>query len=411
MKILHIAAGNLSGGAARGTYWLHLGLRDIGLESRILTSSKSTLGDQDVNTINRAFFLKIVNWSRRKLDRILPKFLGVDKEVAFSTGLFGYDFTNTREYHEADVIHLHWINAGFVNISDLKKIKKPIVWTLRDMWPMTGGCHYALGCDRFKIGCGQCPLLNGNKLKDLSKFIWSRKKKFLNPKITLVGISNWISEQAKESELFRNFPVHTIENNIDLSDFFPEDKEKAKKVLSISTNRKIVLVGAHSVKSYYKGFDKFLEALTYLDGSKYLICTFGNLEQRELSEKDFEFHNFGFINDVNFLRAAYSMSDVFVAPSIMEAFGKTIAESMASGTPVVCFNATGPRDIVDHKVNGYKAEPFDPKELAKGIEWISKNTDYSKLSANAIEKVRTKYDSKIIAKKYESLYENIVRDT
>ncbi len=134
MKILHILAGNLTGGAARGAYWLHNGLVDLGIDSKILTNSKITFGDDRVISTNQTKRDKLFNFIRLQLDSNMQTFYRNRKRVIFSTGFFGADFTKTKEYKEADIIHLHWINGGFVNIKDLSKVEKPIVWTIRDMW-------------------------------------------------------------------------------------------------------------------------------------------------------------------------------------------------------------------------------------------------------------------------------------
>ena len=88
--------------------------------------------------------------------------------------MFGINFTKTKEYQEFDIIHLHWINGGFVNIKHLAKVDKPIVWTMRDMWPMTGGCHYSMKCEKYKTGCGNCEQLKSNSGYDRSKFVLNR---------------------------------------------------------------------------------------------------------------------------------------------------------------------------------------------------------------------------------------------
>ncbi len=140
------------------------------------------------------------------------------------------------------------------------------------------------------------------------------------------------------------------------------------------------------------------------------MCFFGKLDKNSIENIGFEYKNFGFVHDSVSLRLIYSAADVFVAPSVMDAFGKTIAESMACGTPVVCFDATGPKDIVSHKVDGYKAKPFDTTDMAKGIEWILKAPNYNELCQNAREKVVSKFDSSIVAKKYIDLYKEILND-
>lgn len=408
MKILHIVSGELRGGAARGAYCLHQGLKELGVESKIFTNSRITLDDGSVISATQSKKNKITNLIRSQLDNILLSWYTKRNKTIFSSGIFGLDFTKTKEYHEADIIHLHWINGSFVNIKNLSKIDKPIVWTMRDMWPMTGGCHYAMGCEKYKTGCGSCEQLNSHRKYDLSKFIIYRKKKYLPEGVKVIGISHWLSDEAKKSELFRKLDVRTISNNINTRDFFPIKKDIAKDVLGIKTDKKIILVGSTSLKDFYKGFNKYIEAIGYLDKEKYFLCFFGDIEKSIIESLGFEYKSFGYLNDNISLRLAYSCANVFVAPSLMDAFGKTLAESMACGTPVVCFDATGPKDIVTHKVDGYKALPFDSKDLANGIESILNTQNYKELCTNAREKVLREYDCIVVGKKYIELYDEIL---
>ena len=408
MKILHIVAGDLSGGAARGAYWLHLGLKELGVNSKIFTNSTVTLSDDSVISSLQTKKDKLYNMLRIQLDNLLAVMYPKRKRVIFSSGLFGVDFSKTKEYQEADIIHLHWINEGFVNMKHLSKIKKPIVWTMRDMWPMTGGCHYAMECEKYKVGCGNCEQLDSDSSYDFSKYILNRKKKYLPKSMKIVGISNWLRDEAKQSELFKNFDVRTITNNIDSKEFSPVDKEMAKEILGIKTDKKIILVGSTSLKDSYKGFGKYLEAIELLNKEKYFLCFFGNLDKSIVNRLGFEYKSFGYLNDNISLRLAYSSANVFVAPSLMDAFGKTLAESMGCGTPVVCFDATGPKDIVTHKVDGYKAKPFETDDLAYGIEWVLNNENYNELCQNAREKVLRGFDSVVVAKRYIELYNSIL---
>ena len=408
MKVLHIIAGDLTGGAARGAYWLHLGLIGCAVDSKILTDSRENFGDQNVISIRgnkKSTFLQIV---RGQLEILPTLFYRNRKKSIFSTGFVGFDFTKMREYEEADIIHLHWINGGFVNIKHLSKISKPIIWTMRDMWPITGGCHYSMGCEKYKIGCGKCVQLNSLSRFDLSKAVLNRKARYIPENTVFVGISNWLSETARESCLLRSFDVRMIPNCINTKDFFPIDKQVARTILGIQTDKKIILAGAQNINDFYKGFDKFINAIRQLDKSEYYLCFFGRLDTKIVDGLGFEYKDFGFLHDSVLLRLLYSAADVFVAPSLMDAFGKTLAESMACGTPVVCFDATGPKDIVDHQVNGYKAVPFDSSDLANGIDWVFQSPDYLTLSKNAREKVLRCFDSRVVAKQYVKLYESVL---
>ena len=406
IKVLHIVSGDMSGGASRGAYILHQGLLSLGVDSKILTNRVETLGDDRVisTTLNKT--QQLTQKIRSRLDVYPAVFFG--NSTIFSTGLVGFDFTRLQEYKDADIVNLHWVNDGFVDMKLLTYIKKPIVWTMRDMWPMTGGCHYALECQNYKSGCGNCNQLTTKFDKDLSRFIHNRKRRHIPKNIKLVGISRWLSNCAKESSLFKDFDVRMISNAIKTEEFFAIDKSIARNILGIDTPKKVILTGSSNSKDFYKGFNKFIEAVGTLDRASYFLCFFGVLNKSLIDELGFEYKSFGYLHDSVSLRLAYSCADVFVAPSIMEAFGKTIAESMACGTPVVCFDATGPRDIVSHQVNGYCAVPFDSLDMAKGIMWIVSCAHYELLAKNSIKIIHEKFDSKVIAKQYVDLYKEII---
>ncbi|GAB6147247.1 glycosyltransferase [Desulfocicer niacini] len=412
MKILHIVGGELTGGAARGAYWLSKGLQELDIESKIYTNSIETFGDENVISTTQSKKEKALSLFRSQLDPSLKIFYKNSiKRSDFSTGLWGQDFTRTKVYQEADIIHLHWICGGFINIKHLKKIKKPIVWTIRDMWPMTGGCHYAdiFNCVNYKSGCGFCKVLGSNTKFDLSRFVLKRKVQNIPIKTKLVGISDWISEQAKNSSLFKKFDIRTIYNNVNSNDFFPVDKKIAKNILGINTNKKIVLANVVSNKGFYKGFDKFLAAAQKLDPKKYFLLFFGKSDRSFDSQiLGFEYKNVNYAYDIIVLRLLYSSADVYVAPSTIDAFGKTIAESMACGTPVVCFDATGPKEIVTHKEDGFKAIPFDVNSLKNGIEWVINSPNYYELARNARKKIKENFDSILIARQYIKLYDEIL---
>ncbi|MEA2013048.1 MAG: hypothetical protein U9O87_08255 [Verrucomicrobiota bacterium] len=168
MNILHIAGGDLSGGAARGTYWLHQALIEKGVNSKLIIQNYEGF-EKNISGIRRNFKEKLFNRIRPLLDQSLLKFYPNKKERSFSPGCFGYDIRKHPFYEKSDIIHLHWINNAMIDVKILSKIDKPVIWTIRDMWPFTGGCHCALDCEKYATGCGACPLLNSIDENDLSK--------------------------------------------------------------------------------------------------------------------------------------------------------------------------------------------------------------------------------------------------
>lgn len=406
IKVTHLVAGELNGGAARGAYWLHKGLIAKGVDSKIITNAKDNLNDPDVLSLKKSKPTRILSFIVVRLDTLFLLLFPKRKRRIFSTGFFGLNYKKNKFFKEADIIHLHWIN-GLVRTASIKNIRKPVVWSLRDMWPMTGGCHYSLDCEKYKTGCGKCPQLNGIfGIDPTSKLVASKVKKFRNVKP--VGISDWVTQQANDSVVFGPDRAITINNNVDCSQFFPVEKNNAREVLGISTDKKVILIGSTNIIDFYKGASIFFKSLETLDKGKYYLCVFGKPDVRAIEGTGFEFKTLGFLHDDIALRIAYSSADVFVAPSIQEAFGKTLVESFACKTPVVCFDATGPASIVDHKKNGYKAKPFDPLDLAAGIEWVVDNPNYKGIAEAARNSALKKFDSLVNAEKYIELYKDLL---
>lgn len=201
-----------------------------------------------------------------------------------------------------------------------------------------------------------------------------------------------------------------ISNNVDTRLFSPFPKDQARQALGLDVGRRIVLIGAGNIADFYKGFDLFLEGLKSLSKENVHIVLFGKSSDSDLGSLGLQSTNLGYLSDSEALRTAYSAADVFVAPSRMDAFGKTIAEAMLCGTPAVAFNATGPKDIVEHRTTGYLAEPFNPQDLARGIRWVLEQPSgvYAEMCRNAQVQARQRFDSRVIAQQYVDLYREVL---
>ena len=410
MKVLHLVAGELSGGAARGAYWLHQALCELGVDSKILTTARDNLGDQSVISLTNSLAGKLNFALRRRLGQLPIKIYRDRQTTTFNTGFDGFSITRHPAYAAADLVHLHWVN-GMVSTKMLRKLKKPVIWTLRDMWPFTGGCHQSMDCDRFTKDCGCCPQLGSTRERDLTRFILRRKKASLPEHLRIVGISQWMSERASQSTIFRGRDVTPISNNVDTRLFSPLPKKSAREVLGFDDDKKIVLVGAQDVSSVYKGFDLFLEALISLVDENLRVVLLGNASTEIPDLPGVTLVSLGSLSDPIALRLAYSAADVFAAPSRADAFGKMLVESMSCETPVVCFDATGPKDIVEHRINGYLAEPFSPLDFAQGIQWVLERSaeEYAELCRSARARALQKFDTRVIAKEYLELYRDALQ--
>ncbi|MEB3122934.1 MAG: glycosyltransferase family 4 protein [Snowella sp.] len=412
MKVVHIVGGDLTKGAGKGALLLHQGLSNIGVESFILTVyTENPLRDPSIQSRNTFKVNYIQILLRTLLEKaILLPYSKRKQHRAFNTGFFGGSIRNHPLVKEADIVNIHWVAQGPTSLYDMSCLSMPVVLTIRDMWPFTGGCHYTMECERYLEGCGKCPQLGSKNILDLSRLVSKAKANYLPQNLTCVGISEWISDRAQRSTILGNQLIQTISNCINTNVFSPIPVQIARAALEIPTDREVILVGAVSVTLFYKGFDLFLESLYLLKNCNPLILLFGYFNPSDIASIPFDHHSLGYISDDRLLRLIYSAADLFVAPSRQEAFGKTLVESMSCGTPVVCFDATGPKEIVKHQYSGYKAKPYDVNDLANGISWVLQNTEDFNLKINSRSHAVANFSQEIIAKKYLELYTRIYND-
>ena len=406
MKVLHIHYWDNIGGAAKGMFNLHSELLSQEIDSWILVAHKNSNDKKVIELYNKS------DREERKALDSLPKRLYKQATSGLLTNnlLDSPKFLQVVEDLAPDIVHIHWLGFGFCSIEDLGRIGVPIVWSLRDWALLSGGCHHPYKCKDFINGCGKCHLLKSDNPYDFTAQNIKRKKKvLLNTNLTLVGISPHMSNEAKVSFL-KDKSIVTINNSIDNHQFYPLNKDKACKYLDIKTTKKIVAIGAISLNDVHKGFDYFVKALEYLKNENIYLLIFGQISDKKLKDINCSYQYFGFIEDENFLRNIYNACDIFVAPSLYEPFGKTIAEAMNCKKPVVAFCGTGGPDfIIDHKINGYLAQNKSSKDLAQGITFLLENKHYGQLAQSAYEKIQREFCKESIAKQYKQLYKQILQ--
>ena len=399
MRILHIVGGNLENGAAKGANILHQALLELNVDSQLLNDSPLKNKNTKMNIIftNDTLFKILVNNIYIYFEKILKSIFLHSPRETFTLNFFGSDITKLKEYKNADIIHIHWLSEGFIRLSSLSKIDKPVVWTLRDMWAFTGGAHYTMDFKKYEKSY-------------LSKLIQNFKKKNYNKNFHFIAISDWLKNKAKKSNVLKEYDVKRIYNNIDLKDFISIPKDDAKLFLGISTKKQIILYGAQNPQSKRKGWDIFTDSLNEIDKSKYYLLIFGSFwSQKTLDKIGIEYKCLGFINDKKILNSVYSCADLFVASSIEDGWPKTFAEAMSCGTPVVCFDNTSISEIVDHKINGYVVKDFDSSQLKDGIDWLAEETMINSYIQDSAKIKIKDFGASIIAKKYIELYKNILK--
>jgi len=408
MKALLVSTSDIDGGAARAAYRLHRGLQTIGVDSQMLVRDKHS---HDRTAIS----------GKTKIAQLGANLDGLPLQLyptrpMFSPQWFPDAIAPKVAGLSPDIINLHWICGGYLRVETIAQFDKPLVWTLHDMWPFTGGCHYSQECDRYTDSCGACPQLSSSKNRDLSHWVWQRKAKaWKGSSLTIVSPSIWLAECAKSSSLFQDIRIEVIPHGLNTEKFKPVAQQTAREILDLPLNKQLVLFGVapSATGDPRKGFHLLQAALQKLSQSEWQerleLVVFGSSQPEKPLDLGFKTHYLGQFHDDISLALVYSAANVMIVPSIQEAFGQTASESLACGTPVVGFNATGVKDIVDHQQDGYLANPFEIEDLAQGIVWVLEDSDrHQKLRDRAREKAQQEFTLELQAQRYLSLFSQLV---
>jgi glycosyltransferase involved in cell wall biosynthesis len=417
MKIIIINKTDVQGGAAIAANRIKNALCSVGESAKMLVQKKLS-DDKSVHQNSEG------KWARSKefvlfiAERLFFYFYEKSKMLrfAFSPAVAGENISKNPLINEADIVHIHWFNQGFLSLKSLKKLlklNKPIVWTLHDMWAFTGGCHYSGDCENYKTGCGNCKFLKNANPGDLSNRIFGKKSKILkNATIQFVTCSNWLAQKAKESALLRNFNIISIPNPIDTGLYFPKNKQKIREKLALPLDKKLVLFGAANIMDERKGLKYLLSALKKLKeenseiGETLEIVLFGKSDANFIKQIPFKVHDMGVISGDSNIVDIYNAADIFVLPSLEDNLPNTIMEAMACGTPVVAYKTGGIPEMIEHKVNGYIAEYKSIDDLKDGVKYLLEYSNADELSKNAVDRVYRNYNQTIVVDRYKAVYQS-----
>ena len=420
LKILSVNTSDVSGGAARAAFRIHKAVNKLNVNSQLFVKNKLSKEDSVISLLEfvpKNFFNSAFLYLQYKLKNKIQHYQWAkyqNKENVFLSDLRSVRLYGALKKLDYDILHLHWINLRFFNIKKLRKINKPIVWTLHDSWAFTGVCHFFYNCDNYKDSCGKCPFLNSDNPNDISHSIWLKKEKaYQSLNLHIVTPSKWLESCVKNSSLLKKFDVSVIPNCLDTDIYKPLSKPEACDYWKLDPTKKKILFGAmNAIKDKNKGFDYLLAAISFLE--KYTACNslelviFGSDKPMQEIKTLIPIHYLGCLLDEMEIVTAYNASDVMVVPSLSEVFGQTASESMACGIPVVAFNCSGIKEVVDHKITGYLADPYSAENLAEGIIWCLENNKNNTLSINARKKVLENYSMSKVGELYRDLYMKLI---
>lgn len=415
MKVVLVNTSEKTGGAAIACRRLKEALETEGVEVKMVVRDKQTQ-DNTVISVNTSRFRQRLNRMRFLWERLVIWVNnGFSRKNLFAVSLAntGTDITCLPEVREADVIHIHWTNGGFLSLADIRQIfrlGKPVVWTLHDMWMLTGICHYNGGCGHYKTVCENCPQLRFPFRHDLSNRVWKKKKRLLeNAGVSFVTCSRWLKEECLQSTLLKQQKVRAIPNAINTSVFRKINKREARQAMNLPPDKQLILFGAERLDKPLKGIAYLIKALNLLAREKPEECSrievviFGK-SKTGLPDLPFHTHYIGYVKGEEQVVNMYNAADLYVTPSLEDNLPNTVMEAMACGTPVVGFQTGGIPEMIDHKVNGYVANVRSAEDLVAGILYLLDEAVSAKASEACIRKVETCYSRQKVARQYMQVY-------
>ncbi len=404
MKVLHLAT-YAEGGAGIACRRISDALRKAGADSSV--RFRDDFGcDPFYNRNSRRtrFIYGIYDW--------MEQHRSDSNRIFKSWGILGICNAEMINSFDADIIHLHWINDRFLPLSELAKIRKPLVWTLHDSWAFCGTEHYQNlreNDHRYVGGYASANFPASSSGIDLDKWIW-RWKKFCwrNLKAVFAAPSRWEAECFEHSALFRGKTCRVIPNCLDTDVFSPGDGAPVRRKLGIPSDSRVILFGAQAAAQPVKGIEFLKQTLPLLAGKHsglHLLC-YGAGKPEDFSGCGIPCTFLGPVNPPEKLAELCRAADVFVCPSLADNLPNVCVEAVSCGTPVAAFRIGGVPETFEHERSGFAAEPYDAGSLAAGIEYCLDNHD--RLSKGARDYALSRFTMESAARNYLNLYQELL---
>jgi glycosyltransferase involved in cell wall biosynthesis len=352
-------------------------------------------------------------WRRERISRVFNPYRRSAPEAIsnFDSDETAFGADPWNQLPAADVIHLHWVTQFLDHASFFALLpeERKLVWTLHDMAPLAGGCHWTYACDRFTDQCGACPQLGSKSESDITRKIWLRKQESLarldSRQLHIVAPSRWLAGEATRSSLLSRFECSVIPNGLDTGVFAPRDRTSGRKSLGIAQDAKVLLFAADGLNVRRKGLHLLLDALRSLRlEAKPVLLSIGRGSPPIVD--GFACHHVPPVDDDERLSSVYSAADIYVAPSEHDNLPNTVLESIACGVPVVAFAVGGIPDAVRPGVTGLLAKPGDLASLrAEIINLLANNQMRREMSSNCRKIAVQEYSLELQARRYMALYQ------
>lgn len=405
MKVVLINHSDTRGGASVVTLRLMDALRQAGVDARMIVMHKDTESPY-VCTAEPAWLRKLCFLYEHEY---IFTHNGFSRDTLFKISIAncGMPLHKHPWIKDADIVCLNWVNQGMLSLQEIRKIEAPVVWTMHDMWCITGVCHHAGKCAGYLKQCGHCHLIShGAKANDMSRSTYLRKKElYTAKKIHFVAVSSWLAQKCGESSLLKSEEVRIVPNAFPV-DNFSDKPIRPRSAYGWPEDKKLIVMGAARLDDPIKGFEIAIDSLNRVEGNNITAIFFGDIRDKRLLEKlKIPYVSMGTIADATTLHDVYAHSSVVLSTSHYETLPGTLIEGMASGCVPVSFGHGGQPDIIDHKITGYIAKYLDASDVAAGIRRALDTPPSPEIMR---KEVINRFGASNIAMRYIQLFENIL---
>jgi len=393
--VLHLST-YTSGGAGRAAYRLHNAMRQLGVDSTFRSASGGR------------FRLT------RQLERRVPQLQRSPWRTWRSVGRFSCERAQRINESSADVVNLHWVTDGFLSVEEIAAIKKPVVWTMHDMWTFTGTEHYAPESPeptRWQQGYTSTNRFPRESGPDLDRWTWQRKRDEWTQPLNLVPVSKWLAD-ATHASTFGSWPITVIPNVMDTTTFAPGSRQEARRALNLPDSPLIAFTSSAGISDERKGWRLLEQAIPHVKERfpDVTVMVIGQGDPQQQAKVTENVLWMGQVNDDSQMAQLLQAADVIAVPSTADNLPMTACEAQCSGRAVVAFRVGGLPDTVEHLASGYLAQAFDIPEYADGLSMaIEDSRGQNHWGTGARERAEALWSPSVVVEQYLELYEEVLR--
>ncbi|MBU4556545.1 MAG: glycosyltransferase [Actinobacteria bacterium] len=422
-RILQVSASDVGGGAERVAMDLHRAYLARGLDATLAVGARRSTTDGVVEIPGAAPRLPL-HWAgrmRRRIERLVADPSSVVDRIR---GLEDFNFNGTREVlslapHGSDVLHLHNLHGGYFDLRQLPRLSRavPTAVTLHDTWLTAGHCAYTLDCERWLIGCGECPDITRPMAipRDSSAANWERKRGILRQsRLFVAGPSRWILDQADQSILAEaTMERFLVPNGIDTDVFMPGDRNEARRELGLAPDALIVMYTAGG--EFPNPFKDTTSALAALPGVADALADrrvlFVALGAGGTTPTDPRVMHIPFTESPALVARYMQAADAYVHMALAETFGLATVEAQACGLPVVASAVGGiPETLLDGET-GVLVPQQDLAALSSALISLGADADRRLTMGTAAARfARTRFTLDAMADGYLAMYDAMLED-